>query len=217
MKIAIFSDVHSTPKTLIKVLSDITRIGAEKIVCLGDIVGYGKDPESVVGLLMKHGVQSIMGNHDMALFDDNYLDEFQSSIRKTILQNRKKLSDRSKEYLKCLKPFFLFQDLHFVHGTPPDQITTYLYNANTKFLKSLFIHGKSRVYFTGHTHKMEIVSFDGKTVTRTPVKKHGRVNLHSEKKYIINVGSVVLPRDGIGKSKYAVMDTETNTVDLRMI
>ena len=85
MKVAVFSDVHSTPKKLMKVLSDIRRVGADKLICLGDIVGYGTDPESVVNLLMQHGVQSIMGNHDMALFDNNYLDAFQHSIKKTIL------------------------------------------------------------------------------------------------------------------------------------
>jgi diadenosine tetraphosphatase ApaH/serine/threonine PP2A family protein phosphatase len=103
-----------------------------------------------------------------------------------------------------------------VHGFPPDSITTYLFQIDDTGLVDAFRHMKEKICFVGHTHKMAIVSYDGRDIIKAPLKE-GLVKLYADRQYIINNGSVGQPRDGNNSAKYLIWDVNAHTIDIRFV
>ncbi len=192
------------------------RAQVEDVMCLGDNIGYGPEPEEVVKLVRRRDIPCVMGNHELAVIEPEYLNRMNPSPRQSALLTRSLLSAETVAYISTLKPFAVFHGARCVHGCPPDSVTTYLFQVSTARLARLFRAMKERVCFAGHTHDLEIISFDGVRVTQAPLPE-GRVCLESGRQYIINVGSVGQPRDGNNNAKYVIWDTHEETVDVRFV
>lgn len=216
MKIAVISDIHGNMDAFSAVLEDIDRIGADAFVCLGDSIGYGPEPEQVVSKIRELNIPSILGNHELALTNRENLKWFNPAAQKSLIKTFEMLSEASINYICGLKTCIVSNNLRFVHGFPPDSITTYLFQISNAKLKKAFENLKEKICFIGHTHELEIASFDGNTVTRSPLKK-GVMFLFDEKKYIINAGSVGQPRDGSNHAKYLIWDTSSYLIDVRFV
>lgn len=217
MKIAVFSDIHSCYLKMVAVFADMEKYQIDKYVCLGDIIGYGDKPEETINLLMKKNVISVRGNHELAMFDKQYLEYFPKSIKQPLLDNIAVLSKNSVEYLKNTPPFIKFKNCHFVHGTPPDKITTYIYDVTDYYLKSLFNNSPEQIFFTGHTHKLKLITYKNSIVLRQRIIKDQDIHLKEDCKYVINVGSIGFSRDNFTESKYAIYDTENKKIIVRMV
>jgi len=216
MKISIISDIHGNLEAFNEVLADIKKIGTDASICLGDMIGYGPDPEEVVSIIRELEIPTIMGNHELIIVDPKYIEWFNPLARESILKTLPMLSKGSVDYISGLKTYAIHHGARFVHGVPPDSVITYLFQIEEPVFCDIFEKMKEKICFVGHTHKLEIVSYSGGAVIRAPLKK-GCLHLHADKKYIVNVGSVGQPRDGNNNAKYLIWDTAKNTIEVKYI
>lgn len=216
MKIAILSDIHGNLEALEAVLSDFEIQCPDSVVCLGDLIGYGPDPEAVIRRVIDYGFISLLGNHETALFkksDRNWMN-FQAKENNEVTETL--LSQQSLDYCFRLSRIVLLENARFVHGCPPDSVLKYLHMlSDEEILKCLSTSEESPI-FVGHTHKLALVSEHRNKVVRERLKE-GVTLLDPDKKYIINAGSVGQPRDGNNKAKYILWDTVMSAIEVRAL
>ncbi|MCE5336301.1 MAG: metallophosphatase family protein [Desulfobacteraceae bacterium] len=216
MKIAIVSDIHGNREAFCEVLADMERAGADAAVNLGDIVGYGPEPEEAARLIREKSIPSVMGNHELAIAKPNYLRWFNESARRSLLLTRDLLQPETRKWLSGLPPFLVHHGALMVHGCPPDSITEYLFEMDDEALERIFASSEQRLSFVGHTHTLELVSFGEGSIERTEIGR-GLFPLEKSKAYIVNVGSVGQPRDGDNHAKYVLWDETAYTVEVRYV
>ncbi|MEW5733698.1 MAG: metallophosphoesterase family protein [Thermodesulfobacteriota bacterium] len=215
MRFAVISDIHANMEALQAVLQDIAVKGVDRIVCLGDCVGYGAQPEEVVRLLSRRRIHSLVGNHEEAVFDDNVLSWFNPQATESILRTREVLSKRSVEsFHKWPKTLTVGSSL-FVHGFPPDSVHTYLFEATTDMVSVAMELTDARVCFVGHTHILTMMAWDGMTVQSLRLTRG--VHTLDSRRYIVNVGSVGQPRDGNNNAKYIIYEPGKKMLEVRFV
>ena len=213
---AVISDIHGNLEAFKQVLVDIEQSNIDDTICLGDNIGYGPESEQVVAMIKAHNIPTVMGNHELAVTDQNYLSLFNPLARKSLLKTIELLSKDTINFIFGLKPFLIRYDCRFVHGFPPDSATMYLFQASEDELLLTFKQMKERICFLGHTHRLEIIDFNGRIVTRTPLTK-SIISLDRDHQYIINIGSVGQPRDGNNCAKYVIWDTLNDNIEIKFI
>jgi len=216
MRIAVISDIHGNLEAFGEVLADIDRYNVSNIISLGDNIGYGPEPNEVIRTIREHNIPSVMGNHEMVVTDRAHLEWFNPVARKSLQKTISLLSNESINFICRMKFFKIFNGYRFVHGFPPDSATTYLFQISEEKLRDTFEEMREKICFVGHTHELEIIGFDGKTITRTPMHR-GITFLHDQKQYIINIGSVGQPRDGDNNAKYVIWDTSNYHIEVRFV
>lgn len=206
MRYAIISDIHSNYNALINVLSDIEKNHVDRIICLGDIVGYGENAEEVVQTIIKKNITCISGNHEKALFNDESYEFMNDRAKRAIDKNYDQLSDESLEYLKLLPDYWVENNIRFVHGLPPDSVFDYLSYVVKEEILKLSREYSETITFCGHTHLNEIVEIDHKKVIRNKnIQFDHDYNLNKNHRYIINVGSISQPRKTDNSHKVFVL------------
>lgn len=210
------SDIHANLEAFKQVLIDIGKSDIDNTVCLGDNIGYGPDPEQVVAMIKDHDIPTVMGNHELAVIDQNYLSLFNPLARKSLLRTIELLSKETMNLISGLEPFLIRYGCRFVHGFPPDSATMYLFQVSEYELQLTFRQMKERICFLGHTHRLEIIDFNGQIVSRAPLTK-SIISLDKNRQYIINIGSVGQPRDGNNCAKYVIWDTLKDNIEVKFI
>ncbi len=199
MKIAIVSDIHGNLEALTKALELIDEIGVDEMVCLGDVVGYGPDPDDCVNIIRERSKVVLMGNHDYAVLDTDSTENFNPVAKQAVFWTQNHLSKDNLEYLRQLPYKFTSDDILFVHSTPNEpEKWDYIFNWDDALEQFEFL--KEKLCFVGHTHIPQIFYPDASM----PLTE----NLRKEDKYIINVGSVGQPRDGNCQLSFGVFDTD---------
>jgi len=216
MKLAILSDIHGNLEALKQVLADIDRSEVIRIFCLGDIIGYGPEPDQAISLIRQRKIPTIMGNHELAVLEPQYLEWFNPNARDSLEKTITLLSNKAIRYIGKLETSMVAFDCRFVHGFPPDSALTYLTFVTESELNHTFENMKEKICFLGHTHTLEIINYNGNMVNRSPLQK-GIIDLCMENQYIINIGSVGQPRDGNNTAKYVIWDTTAYTLEVRFI
>lgn len=217
MILAIISDIHGNLDAFRQVLKDIEASGIDAVICLGDNVGYGPEPEQVIREVRERNIPCVMGNHEKAVLDGEFLNWFNPTARKSLEKTMTLLSEESFNFIRGMKSSLVIYESRFVHGFPPDSMDTYLFQASKDTLKKTFSEMKERLCFVGHTHELKLIGFDGKASQHISLQK-GIVNhLHKDRKYIVNVGSVGQPRDGNNNAKYVIWDSSEDSLEVRFV
>ncbi len=216
MRLAVISDIHSNLDALSAVLDDISGQSIDETISLGDNIGYGPQPEEVIVHLKRNGISSVLGNHELALLDDNYLRTFNPYAKKALEINKRKLSEKAKKYISSFEPCMVDHGCRFVHGTPPDNITMYLSKVSDTRLVSTMQRLSQDMVFVGHTHQLAVYEFDQGVLEKKKLMKL-RVSLAKRARYIVNTGSVGQPRDGYNKAKYVIWDSARNSIEPRFV
>ena len=216
MRLAVVSDIHGNLEAFKQVLLDIDRSKVDGVLCLGDCIGYGPEPDQVVSLVRRKNIPSVMGNHELGLVNKSYLGWFNQPTQRSLLLTQELLSSDTLEFIHDMKSTIVYQGCRLVHGFPPESITTYLLDVSQSEFVRTFSDMQEKICFVGHTHIPEIVGFDGHKVSRGFLHQGVR-SLEDGNKYIINVGSVGQPRDGNNRAKYVIWDSSRQTVDLRYV
>jgi predicted phosphodiesterase len=209
---AIISDIHSNLEALNAVVDDIEKQDVEKVICLGDVVGYGPNPCECVDIVMNCDV-AILGNHDQgALFDP---EGFNAGAERAIFWTRAQLEnardpmaearweflgDRPRSYKEG--PFL------FVHGSARHPLNEYVFPDdvyNPRKMEKIF-QLIEQYCFQGHTHVPGIFTED--LQFRSPADVGGRYTFDG-RKTMVNVGSVGQPRDLDPRACYVLLDGET--------
>jgi diadenosine tetraphosphatase ApaH/serine/threonine PP2A family protein phosphatase len=220
MKLAIISDLHSNREALEAVLAHIEQQSVDEVACLGDVVGYGPEPEFCVDVVRGHCSWCLMGNHDEALLRD--ASDFNSYARAAIDYTRKRMQPRwwsgaerraRWQWLGDLPRTKSIGRFHFFHGSPRDPIREYVLSTdgllNPSKLNDIFDRFDG-VGFAGHTHQPGMHDderrwhgLEGRETLTLP--------LPPGRKAFVNVGSTGQPRDGDNRACYAILEDESIT------
>jgi len=216
MRIAVLSDIHGNLEAFQAVIVDMEKQQIDKVVCLGDLIGYGPDPEEVVALFQKKCFFSVLGNHEAALQTKKMRDWLNFQARENSLHTEKLLSPQSISYCCGLKKSALFGDALCVHGFPPSSVVKYLTTIPESEIVSFFQKGDTPLCFVGHSHELLMVSWENQKLQKETLTK-GLYVLSASAQYLINAGSVGQPRDGNNNAKYLIWDSEKSTIEVRYI
>ena len=182
MRFAIISDIHSNLEALTTSLEVIDRQSVDEIVCLGDVIGYGANPNECVELVRRRCRTVIKGNHEDAVGNISMTNDFTDDARAAIFWTRQQLTEQNLEYLQALPLIHTAEDLLFVHASPRNP-AEWEYLLDLADASNAFRYFSEKLCFIGHTHMPAIFSASGHPGN---VKKDDRA--------IINVGSVGQPR-----------------------
>jgi predicted phosphodiesterase len=216
MRLAILSDIHGNLEAFQAVCADITRRRLDGAVCLGDMIGYGPDPEDVIRGVRDLQCKTVLGNHEASLLSAKARNWMNFQARENSIKTEQLLSEKSLAYCRSLPSSLDIGKAWFVHGYPPDSVFTYLYKKPDHMVEELFAAAGASLYFVGHTHELRMVSQQRGKISRSPLTQ-GRLRLEKNKKYIINAGSVGQPRDGDKRAKYLIWDDEVWDLDVLFI
>ncbi len=216
MRLAVITDIHGNWDALVNVLQDIDHSGVDKIFCLGDNIGYGPESDRVIQTLRDREIPSILGNHELAVINREYLAWFNPMARKSLEKTIEMLSDNTLSYLSDLERVLVHGEYRFVHGFPPDSPSTYRYEVPDYKKRRIFETMEEKICFIGHTHDLNLIAYNGETLTSELLVK-GPSILSFENRYIISAGSVGQPRDGNNNAKYVIRDESAGTIEVRYI
>lgn len=234
MKTAIFSDVHANWEAFCAFLVDVARRDVEALWLLGDLVGYGAEPERVVAAAAVLAGENrtvpgrdtnpetldalrilagklkfvVRGNHDEAVLGSPILRRMNDAARNAILWTAGKLSIASRRYLATFPLISSFESVTLVHASPaaPD---SFPYIRSIPDAARALEAAPTRMTFYGHTHQpVALTVRDGRLVS-LPVREPAL-----EGRYLINVGSIGQPRDGDPRAAYVIYDDESGRLQL---
>jgi len=216
LRYLILSDIHSNAEALEKCL-EIARGHYDEALCLGDLVGYGPDPNSVTDRI--RGVARIIlrGNHDKACCGLTNAEDFNPLARLATLWTRQNLTPEHTQFLRELAPGPVdLEDFELVHGSPKDE-DEYLFDA--RGAREALRQQRTQVVLFGHTHYQGGFRLDAKgqiEVIHIPYEDDERTHtmpLEPGSRYLINPGSVGQPRDGDWRAAFAVFDSDHHSVE----
>jgi len=189
--IAILSDVHANLEALEAVLA--CAADADDVFCLGDVVGYGPNPNECIARLRARAGTTILGNHDVAAIDDFGLEYFAPSARESILWTQRVLAADHARWLAALGYEVRMPGFLLVHGAPS---TYFAYVFDKDAAARAFAQTDAPMIFIGHTHVAETYALapDG-SIEHRHFQHDGELVLDPARRYLINVGSVGQPRD----------------------
>src|SRR5262245_36205500 len=219
MRYLLISDIHANLAAFEAVLADAEG-QYDKVWCLGDMVGYGPDPNECVELLLTLDHLCIAGNHDWAVLGKLDIDDFNPDARFASLWTRERLTDSVRDYLDNLPIALLEEQVYtLVHGSPRHPIWEYiLYPA---VAQPNFKQFNTPYCFVGHTHSPVIFeeAENPKNLCDAivPEFNNGPISLDDRRRLIINPGSVGQPRDGDARAAYGILDIEANSFEHRRI
>jgi predicted phosphodiesterase len=216
MRIAVISDIHGNYDALLSVLISIDHSSIDSIVCLGDCIGYGAEPELVIRTLQDRQIPSILGNHEQAVLEREHLARFNPLARESLLKTISMLSETTLGVIKEFPTSMVLHDGRFVHGFPPDSVTTYSFELSPGEKRQVLEKIPESVCFFGHTHELGIIEYDGHTLTESRLDKK-KIPILPNYQYAVNVGSIGQPRDGNKDAKYVVWDKGTATLEVNYI
>ncbi len=212
MRIGVVSDVHANLEALEAVLAHLDDQAPDILVCLGDFVGYGPDPNACVERLHPLLRAAVMGNHDKAAVEDSPTDHFNLLAGEAIVWTRQTLQDGARAYLGALPLRADLADdpaappgLLLAHGSlrrPLDEYTTDGRVARASFLAAAF-----EIALVGHTHQPAIFVESKRRVSAQGLLPEVPRILTQGERYIINPGSVGQPRDGDPRASYLLLDS----------
>lgn len=216
MLVAVLSDIHGNLEAFQAVVENLDSRNPDKVICLGDLIGYGPNPEEVIQLFIEKGYISVLGNHEAALLDPRMRNWLNFQARENSIHTEKLISKSSLEFCSKLKNSITEQNAVFVHGFPPRSVLQYITFKSDKDLKKFFTTSSSDLFFVGHTHDLFIICWDGNNTEKIRFSSE-LFELHPDKKYIVNAGSVGQPRDGSNTAKIIFWDTVAHTLEIAQI
>ena len=212
MRIAVLSDVHANWDALFAADREIRRRGADRIFHLGDLAGYGAEPEACVRWAMENAAGGVYGNNDSVACGRASGRDFNEAARKAALWSRAHLSSESKEYLARLPSRFeVVGDAMLVHGALDDPCRYIRYaDEAANEMKSPFCADGIPVFY-GHTHlPCGFVRREDGSVHSIPVEKF---RIGKKERALLNPGSVGQPRDRNPDTSFLMFDTELREVE----
>jgi len=206
LRIGLISDIHSNLEALTAVLLRLESISVDRIICLGDIVGYGANPAECIELVKEKCDVVLAGNHDFAVAGIQSVSWFNQDAMEALNWTINILNDDMSHYLSSLPLTHVEEDVVYVHGSPhkPEK-WSYIVSLEDALYE--FRYFKGSMAFVGHSHVAGIYCHDG-------TSHKNELKIEGTKRYIINVGSIGQPRDGNPDAAFAVYDDDRKRVNL---
>lgn len=213
MLTAVISDIHSNLQALESVLTAIDRSGAEEIWCLGDVVGYGADPEPCVRIVRERCSICLAGNHDLAAVGAIPTDVFTQGAAAAARWTTDALPDDQRTWLAGLQPEGARAGVDLFHGSPRDPIWEYILSSLAAEMCMDEAHRP--LVLVGHSHvALGFSRRPGEPATGETRRSGTVIDLHGAE-WILNPGSVGQPRDGDPRASWMLLDLAAGTAEYR--
>jgi predicted phosphodiesterase len=215
VRYAILSDIHANLEALGAVIGRMRPLAVDRIVSLGDVVGYYADPGACLELLRRSGAHSIAGNHDRAATGAKDPVDFGETARRAVLWTRGVLGAEDRAFLDALPVWDHVDDFLIVHAAlhpEPNEDLHLSTRARVEHSLDVLASGRfgKRLCFFGHTHRPVIHELrDGRYTLRS---KPDILELSPDAAYLVNPGSVGQPRDGDQRASFVVYDSRAGTL-----
>jgi diadenosine tetraphosphatase ApaH/serine/threonine PP2A family protein phosphatase len=212
MRLAVLSDIHANLAALEAVRHDLPPV--DEIWVLGDIVGYGPQPNQVITTLQQMGARSVLGNHDAAAIGTIDSSWFNPDAARAIQWTAEVIDENARAYMAALPEVRTEGELTAVHGSPRDPLWEYITGAAVAaanlpaFATSVCLHG--------HTHVPIVFRADDGRMAAVPSTPESPVSVRAGRS-LVNPGSVGQPRDGNPAASYLVLDTDADEVEFRRV
>src|SRR5512142_120056 len=215
MPILVISDIHANYTALEAVLKDAGQF--DETWCLGDLVGYGPDPNMVVEELRSlPRLTCMLGNHDVAIIGRMELAAFNGDARRSLSWTSNVLSADNMDFLRTLPHrIYVRGDVTLAHGSPRDPVWEYILNTLSARLN--FEHFGTPYCFVGHSHIQSVFQLDQQSDRVSMALTKVGQPLHLRPRQILNPGSVGQPRDRDPRAAYAIYDTDSGTWEARRV
>jgi diadenosine tetraphosphatase ApaH/serine/threonine PP2A family protein phosphatase len=206
MQVAIVSDIHGNRHAFEAVLADVRDSPADAIWCLGDIVGYGADPNDCCRLAREHTDVCLAGNHDLAVTGDLDLGEFSTGAALAARWTQEVIDAAHRDWLASLEPKQSVRGVGLYHASPRDPVWEYVLSA---LLAELCLDAQpERLALVGHSHvALSFVRPEGEPATGEPRRGGDAVDISSGE-WILNPGSVGQPRDNDPRAAWLLLDLD---------
>jgi len=213
VRYAVVSDVHSNIEALDAVLATVRDEDA--LLCLGDIVGYGPNPNECIEKIRARATATVLGNHDVAAIDNFGLAYFNPAARAAMKWTQTVLNAQNVAWLDTLGYEFRMPEFLLVHGAP---VNYFEYILDKAAAGRAFAATDAPIIFIGHTHIAEVYALhpDG-SIEHQHLQLGGEFALADGVRYLINVGSVGQPRDLNPLSSFGFYDSAARTVTIRRV
>jgi diadenosine tetraphosphatase ApaH/serine/threonine PP2A family protein phosphatase len=211
MRLATITDIHANLPALEAVLAAIDDAGVEEIWCLGDVVGYGAEPDECADLVRERCAVCLVGNHDLAVLGELDLAAFSEAAAAGVSWTRENVADRTLEMLRELQPAGVREGIALFHASPRDPVWEYVLSAEQA--DACFDVQPERVALIGHSHVS--LYFERPNGGRGEIRgaqagDDALLDLR-ESEWLVNPGSVGQPRDGDPRAAWLELDTDAGT------
>jgi predicted phosphodiesterase len=213
MRVAICTDIHGNRQAFEAVIAAAEADGCEELWCLGDLVGYGAEPDACVALAAERCAIALAGNHDLAVIGKLDLDEFSRGAALAARWTQEVISPDTRAFLDGLEPSGTAAGIGLFHASPRDPVWEYVLSGLTAEL--CFDATDFRVSLIGHSHVA--LSFhrpDGEPASGTTRREGVELDL-STGEWLVNPGSTGQPRDGDPRAAWLSLDTTAKTAVYR--
>ena len=213
MRVAIVSDIHGNRHAFEAVLDAIEASECEEMWCLGDLVGYGAEPDACVELARRHAAICLAGNHDLGVRGDLPLEQFSRGAALAARWTQATIAPETREYLDSLEPMNVDEQVGMYHASPRDPIWEYVLSS---LQADLCLDAQShRICLVGHSHVALSFSREpGEPATGQTRAADEELDLDSGE-WLINPGSVGQPRDGDPRAAWLELDLDGLTAGYR--
>ncbi len=213
MKVAIVSDIHGNRHAFEAVLEAVAASDAAELWCLGDLVGYGGDPDACVELAREHAAVCLAGNHDLAVLGELPLADFSRGASLSVQWTQEVIGAASRSFLAGLRPQAQEGPVGLYHASPRDPIWEYV--LSTLLAGLCLDHQRERVCLIGHSHvALSFVRLEGELASGG-TRRDGAVLDLADGEWLLNPGSVGQPRDGDPRAAWLLLDLEGWTASYR--
>ena len=206
MRIAIVSDIHGNRQAFDAVLDAIEESDCEEMWCLGDLVGYGADPDACVELAARHAAVCLAGNHDLGVRGDLPLEQFSRGAALAARWTQETIRPETREYLDRLEPSNLDEEVGLYHASPRDPVWEYVLSPLQAEL--CLDEQRHRVCLIGHSHvALSFGRAAGAPATGETRAPDEELDL-SQGEWLVNPGSVGQPRDGDPRAAWLELELD---------
>src|SRR3954454_4403306 len=219
MRVAVISDIHSNLPALEAVLAEIRRQEPDEIWCLGDIVGYGADPNACTAIVGDSVARCLAGNHDLVVRGDIDIGYFAMSAGAAARWTVKVIDDQTKEYLRPLAPLGESEGVGLYHASPRDPVWEYV--LSVRQAADCLQAQRQRVALIGHSH---VACYFSRPNGDAPIEETigelappDTTLALAEGRWLVSPGSVGQPRDGDPRAAWLTLDTDAWTVTFHRV
>jgi predicted phosphodiesterase len=214
MRLAIISDIHGNLPALESVLAEVEGTAPDALWCLGDVVGYGAQPDECTSLVAERCALSLVGNHDLAVLGEIEVSAFSPSAAEAVTWTRQNAAPETLEYLRGLEPADESREVALYHASPRDPVWEYVLWVDQA--EENLAAQAARVSLIGHSHvALYFVAPDEDADVRGANAEGGSTLEVAEGRWLINPGSVGQPRDGDPRAAWMELDTDSWSVTYR--
>ena len=214
MRVAVVSDIHANRHAFEAVLADLERAGADEIWCLGDLVGYGGEPNQCVELARARAHLCLAGNHDLAVTGALGIEEFSRGAAISAKWTRTVIAEENLVFLQALEPAGEDSGIGLYHGSPRDPVWEYV--LTVPLAERCLDAAPQQVALIGHSHLALAFARPGRgePTLASSAAPGSCADLH-EGEWLINPGSVGQPRDGDPRAAWLMLDTGEQRAEWR--